>query len=32
MTWACRAAWALLFVAAFRFGWSLMLHVIQRVN
>lgn len=28
MTWACRAAWVLIFVAAFRFGGALASRVL----
>lgn len=28
MTWACRAAWAGIFIAAFRFGQALAWHAI----
>lgn len=32
MTLACRAAWVLIFVAAFRFGGALAQHAIERLN
>jgi len=31
MTWACRTAWVLIFVAAFRFGGALAWNVIERL-
>ena len=31
MTWACRMAWMLIFIAAFRFGGSLATHAMERL-
>jgi hypothetical protein len=32
MTFACRAAWALIFLAAFRFGGALALNIVARLH
>ncbi len=31
MTWACRVAWGLIFLAAFRFGGALATHFFERI-
>jgi hypothetical protein len=32
MTWACRAAWGLIFLAAFKFGWGLAFYAMERAG